>query len=299
MDKQLLEREAKPLEGEPFLTQTRKSVLALAAWAEAQEWPNATDLFAYRAFLDVAYRANTLFVGMSQYQLAEAIGVSNRTAWTAIGRLERRGLLKREVLQSNVTLDKPLSMSYLLVEPDVLQNYVTHSSYPLNCLESRHNATGVPDLFRSKGLRKPALRVYEALDPEQAQTAAELGRKLKRHRSSVGKQLEQLAAFGLAIEAEEGWLKVEADLEKLAEEHGMAGATERMRAYHGRLREGYREYLKYKASGASNAAQSHIQRGRGRLAVCLGCGQVYEFNEATALAYAKCFDCGGSFKWVA
>jgi len=111
MDKQLLEREAKPLEGEPFLTQTRKSVLALAAWAEAQEWPNATDLFAYRAFLDVAYRANTLFVGMSQYQLAEAIGVSNRTAWTAIGRLERRGLLKREVLQSNVTLDKPLSMS--------------------------------------------------------------------------------------------------------------------------------------------------------------------------------------------
>jgi hypothetical protein len=57
MDKELLEREARPSEGEPFLTQTRKSVLALAAWAEAQEWRNANDLYAYRAFLAVALQS--------------------------------------------------------------------------------------------------------------------------------------------------------------------------------------------------------------------------------------------------
>jgi hypothetical protein len=143
---------------EPVLTQTRKSVIALAAWAETQKWRNATDLYAYRAFLAVAYKANKLFVGMSQYQLAEAIGVSNRTAWNAIGRLEGRGLLKREVLQSDVTHDKPLALSYLLVEPDVLQTYVTHGSYPLNGLESRRNATSVPDLFRGKGLTTGAAK---------------------------------------------------------------------------------------------------------------------------------------------
>jgi hypothetical protein len=114
---------------EPTLT-TREKILALMAWAEAQKWRNATDYYAYRAFLDVAYKANTLVVGMSQYQLGEAIGVWNKTAWEIIRRLKRRGLLKREALQSDVEHDWSLAYRYALALPDdVLQSNVSLDTY--------------------------------------------------------------------------------------------------------------------------------------------------------------------------
>jgi hypothetical protein len=232
----------------PRLT-TRETVIALASWAEGQKWRNATDFYAYRAFLDVAYRANKLHdIGMSQYQLSEAIGGSNRANWEAIKRLERRGLIKCETLQSDVR-DESLAYRYALAVPDdVLQSNVSLvTTIPPECQDSRNNATLVPDLFKGReGLSKAALRVYEALDPEQAQTAAELGRKLDRNRSSVGRTLKQLEAFGLVEKAEDGWLKADADLDKLAEEHGAAEAAKRKRAYNERQREGYRIYLEHK-----------------------------------------------------
>ena len=238
----------------PTLT-TRQMVIALASWAEGQKWRNATDFYAYRAFLDVAYRANKRRdIGMSQYQLSEAIGGSNRANWEAIKRLERRGLIKCETLQSDVARNEAEAYRYALALPDeVLQSSVSlDTTSPRISQDSRNNATLVPDLFKGReGLSKAALRVYEALDTAQAQTAAELGRKLDRNRSSVGRTLTQLEAFGLVEKAEDGWLRLDVDLEKLAEEHGTAEAAERKRAYNERQREGYREYLKHKAEGGN------------------------------------------------
>jgi hypothetical protein len=110
-----------------------------------------------------------------------------------------------------------------------------------------------PDLFCGRaGLSKATYRYYEAVDRTQGQSTADVARKLNRNRSSAGRALKQLEAFGLVEKAEDGWLKADADLEKLAEEHGTAGTTDRKRAYHGRLREGHRAYLEDKA-GSGNA----------------------------------------------
>jgi DNA-binding MarR family transcriptional regulator len=242
---------------------TRQTVVALASWAEGQKWRNARDLFAYRAFLDVAYRANKLQdIGMSQYQLSEMIGGSNRANWESIKRLERRGLLKREPLPDDHEPDWSLAYRYaLVVSGDVLQSNVSldDTTSPRKGIDSRHNATLVPDLFKGReGLTKPALRIYEALDPEQAQSAADLGRKLDRHRSSVGKSLKQLEAFGLAEKAEDGWLKGDADLDQLAEEHGATKAAERIRAYNERRREGFKAYLEHeRGNGDAEDPRSH------------------------------------------
>jgi hypothetical protein len=100
------------------LTPTRQTIIAMMAWADALDWAGksgGTDLYAYLAFLGVAYRANTTYVGMSQYQLGELIGVSNKTAWRSMRRLERRGLIKREVLQDDVTRLEPHADRYSLV----------------------------------------------------------------------------------------------------------------------------------------------------------------------------------------
>ena len=150
----------------------------------------------------------------------------------------------------------------------MLHNDVSLSlTHPLNCYDSRTYATRVPDLFKSRdGLSKAALRVYEALDLTQAQKAAELARKLKRNRSSVGRQLKQLANFGLAAKVDNKWLKLDADLEKLAEEQGTAEAVERTRAYNESLREGYRAYLKRKGNpSAEGPHENDVQPRKGEM----------------------------------
>jgi predicted transcriptional regulator len=270
--------EERPLDEpeEASLTSTRRRILALMAWAKDQEWPGksgATDLYAYLAFLQVAYETNKTYVGMSQYQLAELVGISNKTAWLSMRRLERRGLIKRDE-QNDVTPSiEPRADRYFLGSPNLLRNYVSPSdTIPLNCKDSRTFATLVPDLFKTrKGLSKTTLRVYDALDLVQAQKAADLARKLKRHRSNVGNALKQLAAFDLATKTEDGWLKLLADLEALAEVQGTAAAMERNRAYYGTLREGYRTYLQERNGGnAEGVPEARIQAREGTLVSTTG-----------------------------
>jgi hypothetical protein len=143
---------------------------------------------------------------------------------------------------------------------DVLQSHTKpreHSS--LLALFRLNLQQPPPDLFCGKqGLSKAVLRAYEALDPERPQKVAPLAKKLGRHRSSVGRSLKQLAAFDLAVNADDGWRKLDADLEKLAEKQGTAGTTERKRAYHESLRPGHRAYLEHKR-GNSNGEGSRSE----------------------------------------
>jgi hypothetical protein len=181
-------------------------------------------------------------VEVSRYTLAELSGVSPSTA---------RASLKRHVAKGRFASfprkDEARATPYR-ISLGVLQSDTKPREHTLLTALFRLNLQQPPpDLFCGRaGLSKAALRYYEALDPERPQKAADLARKLKRNRSSVGRQLKQLEAFGLAVESAEGWLKADADLEKLAEERGIAGITERKRAYHESLRPGHRAYLEHK-----------------------------------------------------
>jgi hypothetical protein len=357
-------RETEPSEGELPLTETREQLARLLLWSQEHAWPErtgATDKLTYEAVIKTAIAANSLVVEVSRYTLAEQTGISDSTAKASLKRHTAKGRLARFPRE-----DEARATPYR-INLDVLQVDTKHREQSFLSVVFRATLQQPPpDLFCGKvGLSKQALRAYEALDPEEAQTAADLGRKLHRHRSSVGRLLTKLADYGLAVDTGDGWLKLNVDLEKLAEDHGMAGITQRKRAYHESLRPGHREYLKHKTgngnaegdseaviqsrqeqplsraraslptdgraalprriaepvqsnhgqriprtsmegtrhassnAGPEGAARSHIRRGGRKPAVCLGCGQVYEFNEATTLAYAKCFDCSGTFEWVA
>jgi predicted transcriptional regulator len=177
-------------------TKTRQAVLGMLAWALEDGWKGrggATDFHAFLAFLGVAYRANKLFVGMSQYQLAELIGVNPSTAWRSIRRLERKGLLKREDAHRRTThlpAENSLAGSYLLIGPENAHRRITLvTTYSSSFLVVSNAPMRVPDAFRTKGgLSKAALRLYEALDLTQAQTPSELADRLSRDVRTVRKR---------------------------------------------------------------------------------------------------------------
>jgi predicted transcriptional regulator len=249
------------------LTSTRSKILALVEWAEAQAWTGrggATDHQAYLAFLGAAYGANTLLVDMSQYRLAETIGVSHTTAWRAMRRLEQRGLLRpedRASVHKGVTYSsdaKIVSSSYLLTNQEGVHRRVTYTPTPLLKGRMSHSYAQVPEAFMGRsGLSKAALHTYRLLDPTKGQSEKELAEKLGRNRSSVNRTLRQLAKLDLAHKGPEGWILGSASLEEVAEILTTTGAAGRMRAYHESLREGYRAYLKHKesTSAASPSAQ--------------------------------------------
>jgi DNA-binding MarR family transcriptional regulator len=234
------------------LTATRRTVLAMLAWALEDGWPGrggATDFYAYRAFLNAAYRANKLIVGMSQYQLALAIGKNSSTAWRVIRRLERRGLIEAQGDGHRRTTprsgEKLLAGSYLLTEAPNRHRRIT-LPYSPSFVMAVSNAD-MPAAFRTKdGLSTARRRLYEALDVTQARTAAEIAGSLKRDPSTIRKALKDLEGSDLARRTPDGWVKGNADLQEVAKDLRTTGAEKRQRDYYDRLREGYRAFLQRK-----------------------------------------------------
>jgi DNA-binding MarR family transcriptional regulator len=248
-----LEDEGQDEDEEHPLTATRRTVLAMLAWALEDGWPGrggATDFYAYLAFLNAAYRANKLIVGMSQYQLALAIGKNSSTAWRVMRRLERRGLIEAQGDGHRRTTprsgEKPLAVSYLLMEALNRHRRITHGTSLPSSFEAKSNAD-MPDAFRGRGgFSTSRRRSYDALDYERAQTAEELAGKLKRDPSTIRKILKGLEKSHLARRTPDGWVKGDADLEEVARDLRTAGAGKRQRAYYESLRKGYLAFLQHK-----------------------------------------------------
>jgi ribosomal protein S25 len=245
------EETAAALLGELALTDTREQLARLLLGSQEHAWPERTgapDKLTYEAVLRTAIAANALMVEVSRYTLAEQTGVSDSTARASLKRHVAKGRLVKFPREDEARATPyRINLSVLQVDPKPRE----HSSLLAMLRVTMQQSP--PDLFCGRaGLSKAVYRYYEAVDRMQPQSTAELARKLGRNRSSAGRALRQLEAFGLVEKAEDGWLKTEADLEKLAEEHGTAGTTERKRAYHESLRPGHRAYLEHKA-GSGNA----------------------------------------------
>lgn len=202
------------------LTPARERILALAAWATDQAWPGksgTTDLNAFRAILGVAYRANKTDVAVSQYDLSEWIDVSNRTAWNALKRLQRRELLRvpnhgrcpkckagKVVLKHrgrggkhwpfygcdrfpecdhSEKRDASLALTYELVSQKVSHNYVIHDKATTLPCQAKYDADlrQIPDAFRtSRGLIKGALPLIDHLDRDRPQKVSDLAKSLRQ-----------------------------------------------------------------------------------------------------------------------
>jgi len=231
----LLEREARrQVELKP--TRTRERLAAELEWANRQAWPGrsgTTDRLTYTAVVNTAIAANELTVGMSRYTLSEFVGIAPATAYRSLERHVRQGRLLRH---------PPASIELASRYEVVLRNETRRNPSQGTVVSSLVMQQPVHDAFRTRqGLSKTALLVIEALDFEHPQTAAELARKIGKHRSTIGRILSgQLFSAGLALETSNGWLRTDASLDELAVDLGTSGAAERTRKRNAEQRELYR-----------------------------------------------------------
>lgn len=289
------------------LTPARQKLLALAAWASAQAWPGksgTTDINALRAILAVAYRANKLAVAVSQYDLSEWIDVSNRTAWNAIKRLERRGVLRvpnhgrcpkckagKVVLKHrgrggkrwpfygcdrfpecdySEKRDASLALTYQLVSQEASHNYVIHDRI-LSSVLAKYDVDSrqIPDAFRTaRGLSKGALPLIDHLDANHPRTVAYFVKVMhpKRSRASIYRYLKELTEYSVARKVEGGWILGEYDLEALAVTLDTVGAREAKRRYNEKRRENLKAAREsMEATHAEGVSQAGIQAREGTM----------------------------------
>jgi hypothetical protein len=236
-------RQSEPEAEGPPMTGTRKRLLDEARWASEQPWPGrsgTTDRLVYATILDIAFIANTTDgLHLSLRRLRQPTGIAVETA-----RRSRLRLVERKLL-TPIEKGKPewLASSFNLTLQHERRNE-THTELlpsPIGSYVSRY-AT-LPDAFRTKrGLPKAAWVLLNRLG-DTPQKRADLARELKRHPSTISRNLRQLESAGLALQTTQGWIYVDADLERLAHDLGTAGAAERMRREDAIQREAYHAYL--------------------------------------------------------
>jgi len=90
------------------------------------------------------------------------------------------------------------------------------------------------DVFRRKGLGPNARRIWLTLKRNPQSTVTEVSLALGIHRTTVGRNLNELQRFGLAIQQGKPakWSHLDRDLDLVAYELGTAGSLERQRNQH-------------------------------------------------------------------
>lgn len=234
----------------------------LCRWMAAHRWSGvggANQRAALTVMLAKADELNSTFdIGMSERQLAEQAGFTNRTTAGAslkklidLGVLEEtpehyrsRGTTHRGARAKSYTLRAPKAMTPAehtawyrgLDEPG--STSLLHQSEPGGVRLIGGVVTSLGhDAFRRKAIGKSKYFVWQELDPAEVRTTRQISEALRKSLDTTRKHLRDLEASGLALRASGGWLRLNGDLDGIALEQGTAGQGDAMHRRHQRERE--------------------------------------------------------------
>lgn len=232
-------------------------VAAARLWMDTVTWKGTggnTDRAVLSTFLDLADRHHAAHqLGLSVRTVAEAVGITYPTASKSFHRLIERGILRQVEKEADTSHHGPRANRYSITTPDfstaqereawmsAIQDGVVRSSqqqsYPGGVDSTVAMMSGVDllahDAFRTRGLGKPKLRVWMALDLAEPCTTAMVAAAVGTKTPTVLKHLTRLQAVGLAHRDEQGrWLRLDRDLNDVARDVGTAGTGGRQKELH-------------------------------------------------------------------
>ncbi len=223
---------------------SRLKAQAMIEWAEARRWSGRTgavDRAVFIAHARRAYDAGRLTYALSSRDIAEAAGVTRKTATY---RLMRADLLTREK-----EWIATLANVYRL-KVDTAQLTPLRSS--INVTKWGKLRQDTHDAFRTRN-GKTRREVWGALQNDEALTIAELAERALCHRDTIARALSRMAhivdmATGEVISMVEcdgdKWRAVsDVDLDAIARALGTAGASEKQKRQHAEERQKHRKKL--------------------------------------------------------
>jgi hypothetical protein len=217
-------------------TDARRAIARVEQRADTHRWPGkagGSARLVLQALLDIAALAGSLAFTASRRQIAEAAGLSRSASDSAISRLVDGRWLR---CQRRGRGHLPSSWKVLEHRCGTCCTSGPLETYPFGGREG--NGAFAQrlghDVWRWRGLGKSAWRILGALDTAHGTTAANLAKRLKIDRSTVGRNLVKMADHNLARRDPDGrWRREkEFDLERVAQELGVAGVGDRQRTRH-------------------------------------------------------------------
>lgn len=278
--------------------EARHEIGQLRALLAGEVWTGRTSV-TDRAVLEFVHALATargrLVVVLACRSVGEGVGIGFKTAARALGRLVDRGWLR---VEEKGEWDR--AGTYRLTSPRGQCTGDTPSSprsAPKVHVSPVHTPPGTDtplydltahDVFRCLG--KSAAALYGALAPTGAVSPAALQAITGLARRTVYKHLAVLQAEGLVHRTVDGYLRVEADLDALARDMGVAGSAEAQRASYDRQRrswnratEGTRRRVREFARRPARDHRPHLRAVPGREA---GSGRARARRRAGARAAA-------------
>lgn len=199
-----------------------------------------TDRDVFQVLLDTAKRFGRLSIDLSGRDLADAAGITAKTAFKAFSRLTERGLIAR----GTGTREPTQACKWLLKVEWLLdaemRNYPTHIAQP-TIVQRVCGVDMQHDLWRNGALGKAKRRIYELLRTCGETSVKELARMHGTKPGNVQRHLKELERYGLVAKVDDGrWRAELVDQDQIAEALNAAGVGERQRHQHNAERAAYR-----------------------------------------------------------
>lgn len=242
---------------------------ALARLTEVREamtrhsWPGrggATEQILMAALCALVEKTGRLPIRADVRTLGDMVGVCATTALRVLNRLRTQGWVVR-VEKPNRELGIPPAWDLRVgrgvnvaaaPEPTPVAHPAALASVPppvaflhLGVRENGADSTSLPqgralDVFRARGLGHAKGLIWAELDAHYPRPARDIAKAVKRKLRIVQRHLSALAAHGLAVRTDGGWLLGAAHPHAVAEKIGIAGTGQRQHQRHKAERERFK-----------------------------------------------------------
>ena len=263
-------------------------IARVTRWMKARRWKGvggANQRAALTALLKVAAETHSVHdLGMSQRQLAELAGLTDRTvAKSALDKLIGIGIIEVTPMDQrtpNPSHSGVAARSYTLRAPSNMTPderaawFGAGDDDPTSLLLHQSHTGGVRmigevvdipqglghDAFHRRGLGPTKLNIWNVLDPVVPSSTRQVAEALKYSSTSTPREhLKSLAVHGMAIKTSHGWLRLDPDLDEVSRVMGTHGVGEALQRKHRaeRAKNNRRVFM----TAEEKFVRDHIRRG--------------------------------------